>query len=1040
MSAIRKAAAVALLFTLFAAAPLYAQEEDPQNQGTQEQEVTGQVTDASNGQVLPGASVLVKGTDIGATTGADGRYEVTVPDVSSDTLVFSYVGYELQEVAVAGRSQISVALNPASVEGEEIVVVGYGEQERVSVVGAIETVNAAEIEQSPVANVNAAMAGRLPGLTVTQTSGEPGREDFNLNIRGRSTTNTTQPLVLVDGVERPDYYSIDPNNIASISVLKDASATAVYGVRGANGVILIETKRGEAGERNISFRASSALKTFTSFPQITGAAEYARLTNLARTNNGLDPQYTEEEIAAYESGDQPLRYPNRNFPEEFLKDYSWQQNYNMTVSGGSDLARYFVSGGYIRQNGLFNTAEDDPKSPWDESTMLGRFNFRSNIDLELNESLSVLLNLAGNVGNQRNPVAADNVGPDQSSAEIIGRLTRIPPNAYARNLTPDGGVVFNPNVNGNPPYGIINRTGYNNQNSTRLQSTFGLDQEMDFIADGLSARLRFSFDNLAVSTQRRAATYARYRLETDGDSTYYLNYGTSEDSPLNVSEGTVSRKTSTLDLSLRYDQNFSEHDVSGLLLYNQIRRTINAEIPYNYLGFVGRVTYDYDNTYLAEVNFGYNGSEQFAPDNRFGFFPSFAVGWVPTNEDFLDDSKMLTYLKLRGSYGIVGNDQLGGQRFLYLADYASGQNSGGQRGAPILGDNYGGLQGDVFEQSLPNKNVQWERAHKFNLGIESGFYEDKLNLNIDLFYERRNNILALPNSTPTGYLGVENIPPVNYGVIQNMGGEATLSIKHSLRSDLYGRLRLNGEYNHNEYLDFDEPLLPADYTYRRRLEGFRIGQSFGLRSLGFFTSQEEIDNHARYELGGEQPRVGDLKYKDANEDGVIDEKDEVPIGYSNVPEITFSAQLSVAYKNFDLSVLMAGATNKSRYLGGVMAPEYRPRNFLERHTKSFTMERYEAGKEILYPRLSSSQNTNHRFNSFWQDDATYVRLKNFEIGYTLPSDLAEKVRAKSLRVYANGQNLLTWDRLETDSYDPQLTGGLAHPILRTFNVGVQMDF
>jgi TonB-linked SusC/RagA family outer membrane protein len=786
--------------------------------------------------------------------------------------------------------------------------------------------------------------------------------------------------------------------------------------------------------------AETALKNFTRFPDLVNSAEYAHLRNETRTNAGQDRQFTEQEIEYFRTGEKPLLYPDRNFVEEFTKNFARQQDYNLKISGGGNFARYFVNAGFVSQNSLIKTDENDPKSPWNEEMRLRRFSFRSNIDIDVNESLRARLNLAGNLGKQRSPVAQKGEPASSASGLILDDIIRLPPNLIPKDVTPEdaipeGEVIFSPEAKGKPVYGAINRSGYNVANRNRIMATFGLKQEMDFITEGLSAEARLSFDTRNISTQSRQRDYASYQVvgETTAngqDSVAYRRIGQTENTPLGNNLFSTARKTTDLNISLNYEHTLgANHDVTGLLLYNQVRRTIDAELPFNHIGFVGRATYGYDNRYLAEFNFGYNGSEQFAPGRRFGLFPSFAVGWVPTQEEFLEDSDVLSYLKLRGSYGIVGNDRLGAERFLYLADYGKG------------GGSVGGLNNTIVESSLPNRNLTWERAHKYNLGVESEFF-GSLGLDVDLFYERRNNILTRPNSVPTEFLGTTGIPPLNLGVIENKGLEATLSFSHSFNPEVHLQARVNGAFARNRYLEFDEPPLPEDYAYQRRREGFRIGERFGLKALGFFTSEEEIENHAEYQLGGTPPRVGDLKYKDANGDGLINQEDRVPIGNPKAPELTYGASFSLDYHQFDISFLLQGAGNQSQYLSGRGIWEVGAYNYTERHLKRFTKERYEAGKEILYPRLSYIQNSNHKYNSYWLRNSTFLRLKNAEIGYTLPSSLTSKIGSENIRIYVSGLNLLTWDMLPTDHYDPELADGAGnvHPLYRTYNFGARLTF
>jgi len=989
--------------------------------------VTGVVADNQD-VALPGVTVLIQNTSHGTITDADGRYTVSVPNERS-ILVYSFIGYQTEEEVVGNRRVIDITLQESVTELEEMVVVGYGEQKKESVVAAISTINATGLKQTPTSNLGVALAGRLPGLTVIQRSGVPGGESMEFYIRGRSTVNGQQPLTLVDGVER-DFQALDPREVETISVLKDASATAIYGVRGANGVIMVTTRRGKSGKPLIDVTMEQAWQSPTRLPDMVSAYDYALLRNQVETQNNREPIYNDYALERYRLGDHQELYPTRDFVNEFIRDYSPMQKVNVNISGGSDKMRYFTTVGYLYQEGVFET-EKYKEYDYDPQSKANRVNFRSNFDIDITDNLRMFLNLSGFMQKKNDPVIVPHndayLNDVAGYSIVIGSLLQTPSN-YHNDITPDGEVLTNSlkggNIN-NVPYGMLNRTGFRNTQTNQITATLGVEQSLAFLLEGLSARVIASYDAFSSNQQVRQRTFQLYEAVEDlsaPDSVRYEPTGTNANTPLSDAQHQRFNNLFNVDASLNYAHTFDIHDVTAMILFNRYQRVVNIELPFNYIGLVGRATYSFDRKYLAEVNFGYNGSEQFAPGKKIGFFPSLSVGWLPTEEDFMQSSDdWLDFLKLRASFGQVGNDNMNGSRFAFLT-----------------------LWSGSYESQIGNTQLQWEKANKFNVGLESRFLGN-FGFDADVFYERRNNILiAADGLVPTGVFGTGGvyvsgiIPKINAGVIDNRGFELTATYQNQFSRDSYLDIRVNGAFNRNEIINLSEVLLPEDYAYRLRSTGFRLGQHFGYETAGFFnTEQDLIDWYDQSELGA-NPKLGDLKYKDQNGDGILNEKDMVPIGDPEIPEWTFGAGLSYQYKNFDFSMMWQGVAARSYLLTGQKIWE--TYNFNEWHKEAWNIDRYNSGQKITYPRLEPGSNASKLPADFWYANGSYIRLKNVELGYTLPKSISTLIGASSLRIYANGLNLLTFDNYPVKYQDPEQSSELIYPVFKTVNFGLNLMF
>ena len=851
-------------------------------------QIRGKVT-SDTGEPIPGVTVIEKGTSNGTVTNVEGEYQIEIQNRENALLVFSFIGLETREIPVNGKTVIDVVLKESSTDIDEVVVVGYGEQTKKTMTGAIEAISGENIVKSAsVPDLNASVAGRIPGMTIQVRDGELGSENVQMLVRGQSTMNNASPLILVDNVERP-MSQVDPYDVESISVLKDASATAIFGVRGANGVILITTKRGKTGKAQITANINQSWQFVTRRPQPLGAIEFMTLRNqVIEQNNQLlginDPlPFGPEVFEAYQNNTFPEVYFDTNYAEEYLNDFVPLTRATVNIRGGSDKVKYFTSIGYMDQGGPFNTDGNTGAYDYDNDQRLNRLNYRANFDIQVNKTLKAWMNLSGFLQDKNDPVingfSAGNTF-DSNYFTMMALFTDAPAIAfgtgeYAYENNDVVGVIDAIRT----PYGNLNRTGYATRTTNTFQTSIGLEQDLGILTPGLSARALVSYDGTFNSSRGYRAYYNIVApVIDDSGSEPVVKYlqGSNNEQDLVASLSQNSFWTSDIQLSLNYKRDFGPHATTGQFMYLQSQRTVGAQVPFNYVGLVGRATYGFDNRYLTEVNFGMNGSEQFAKGRRFGFFPSFSLGWVMSEEAFMENQRIVDFLKIRGSYGQVGNDRLGGDRFLYLGSYQ--QNNGGSDPSNFF-TTLPGLQGfpdPVYEQVLANESVTWEVANKTNIGFEANVIGG-FSLDVDLFYEKRSSILINNTGTPGVLYGPVPLPPVNAGVMENRGFEATLGWSKMWKNGLRVNTSVVASFARNKVLDVKEIPLDEDFAYPLRTEGYSRGVLFGYESLGYFTSQEEIDGWANQDFLGSRSAPGDLKYQDLNGDGFINEQDQRPM-------------------------------------------------------------------------------------------------------------------------------------------------------------------
>lgn len=1023
--------------------------------------ITGKVLDENN-QPMPGVTIVVDGTTKGTMTGPDGTFTLAeVP--SGSTVIVSCIGYTNQ-VLPEGKSNYVVSLVPDSEMLEETVVVAFGQQKKLSVTGAISTVASADLRKTTSTRLDNALAGRVTGLTSMQSGGgQPGVDGATMYLRGAATTNGKSPLILVDGVERDNIRTIDMNEVESISVLKDASATALYGVQGANGVILIQTRKGQKGKAQLNISVDQSWTSFTKEPSRLHSWEYCELRNEALMNDRQAPEFSEETIAKFRNpllGLDPSSpdydnqvairkavYCDNDYYRMYLKSNTPQTRANANISGGTDFVNYFVNVGYIHQGGNLNTESPDYLG-YDPQCYMNRLSLRSNLDFHITKNLTASLNIASYAENVNMPAVGDLYRGDQSwmITDIIYQSQTILPISPGpltdSRFGVESGSVVGYNYLDRSAYEIINRRGFLTNKRKNLNTQFSLNWDLsELVTKGLSINGLVAYDtyNTGVLQGRKKEQVYNVKVDYNNESISYSSNGDKVE-PLTMSSSRLSNYKIYVQGAVNYARTLGKHDVTGMFTaYRKYWETTSADIPYNILGIAARATYSFDERYLVEGNLGYNGSEQFSPSKRFGLFPSGSVGWIASNESFLKNNRYVTWLKFRASYGLVGNDSMSGTgtRFLYKDDNRI------QAGGSYVG----GLGGSIVKEGLiGNKDVTWELAKKTNFGVELGLFKD-FRVNVDYYTEKRDQILITRQTVPS-FQGVSSsyIPKVNMGKVENHGIDVEVSYSHSFNKDLSITSKVNFGFNDNKVIEIDEPMRSEEYAYQYQQEGFRLGQTFGYLidwnspGNGYFTSQEEIDNYYPYGFG--KPRVGDFVYKDVNGDNVIDEKDLSPIGYSTtIPGLNYGISLGVNFKGFDFNVLFSGLGRYSKYYMGQGVVEYTKQGtFFDWTRNGWTEERYKNGDKITYPAVSTGQTVSHTTNDFFIQNRSFLRLKNIELGYTFPSRFLSKAGVKSLRIYASGQNLFVWDKLRITHLDPEQNNSYGYPITKNVSLGLNINF
>ena len=1067
---------VAVSCTLLAGIPLQGVAQTGRTakvQTTQNHKITvsGTVLDKTTNDPLIGVSVVVKGVaNAGTITDMDGKFTLKLPYAEAP-LVFSYLGYQPQEIVPGAKKELTVLLQEDTKALQEVVVVGYTKQRKETMIGSVATITTKDLTQSPTANINNALAGRLPGLIVNQyAGGEPGVDQSELFIRGKATYGNQSAIVIVDGIERDMSY-LAPDEIETFTILKDASATAAYGIRGANGVIVITTKRGKAAEKaTVNLKASIGINQPIGFPEYLGSADYATLYNEARLN---DAKMTGADISSLNLFSQQAidNFRRAKGDNSDGLGYDWdyydfafkpglQEDVSLSIRGGTDKVRYYVLANYFSQGGNYKYSN---AGEYDSQTKFTRYNFRSNIDININRYLSTRLDLGARI--------TDRNAPGTTAGRLMTICATQPPylpilveeNAHPQNeeyiQQNPRGMLYGDNIYRYNLLGELSRTGYLNEKNTYLNGSFAMNLDMEFLTKGLKAEVMFSYDasegrwiNRKLDTYkdgyREYPKYATF-MPIEGSDAYMAGghytgaykTGNKYDIDQTIGNGfshNASDGRTYIQARLDYNRLFSNrHEVTAMLLANRGNRTVNNELAYHSQGITGRFAYYYNQKYLMEFNFGYNGSENFTPGKRYGFFPAGSIGWVVSEEEFMKKASWIDFLKVRASYGLVGSDNVS-SRFPYLAFYGSGSGYD-------FGNNFGTNVGGTSEGNLANANLTWEKARKLNVGIDFTTLNQRLALTIDAFYEYRFDIITDMNSD--GIMGYPDIVGKdaalqNLGEVSNRGVDIELSWNDKIGKDFRYYIRPNLTFSRNR-LEYKAEV--ARKNSWRKETGKRLYENFVYVFDHFVADQEEADrlNKIGYQPWG-QLIPGDVVYKDLDRNGVIDDEDRTAMGNPRSPELMFGIPFGFQYKNFDFSVLLQGATKSSILLNGAAVFDF-PQFEQDKigRVKKMHLDRWtpETAATAKYPALHYGTHDNNKNgnSSLFLYDASYLRLKNVEIGYNVSPKLLRKFHVQQARIYVQGLNLLTFDKLGDVDIDPETKSGDGaswYPIQKVFNFGI----
>lgn len=996
----------------------------------QEKQITGTITDAETGESVIGAAVIIKNTTVGASTDFDGKFSINA--MEGDVLVITYLGYNALEVVITRENSLAIKLVPDASQLDEVVVVGYGTQKKVNLTGSIATIKADDIVKNSTGNVSSALSGRLAGVTTIQSSGEPGGDASSIRIRGLSSLNSSAPLILVDGIPRT-LNNINTNDIESINVLKDAAAAAIYGMRASNGVVLVTTKRGK-GKNKFNVNIYSGIQTPTRLPNFLDSFNYATLLNEANVNDGVPESYTADDLQKFRDGSSPDTHPNTDWIGEALDSNSIMESIDISASGSSEnnKIKYFSSLGYLYQDALYDNNNFD------------RFNFRTNLDIELNESMRLSTDFSGNLETRNRP----GIG----TGTLFSNIMRTPPtevNQYSNGGYSSFSLVPR-----------INNAGYNNTQNFDFQSKIALHIKFPFL-DGLNLTTQVAYDR--ATFRNKSFSVPSIYTTFDGVDDFSLSTPNTRGETASLSESQSQGYKLVTEAILSYDKIVKKHEFGAKLIYSktitqdnflsagisnllgtsvdffiagdaETRTNSNGTSETGILGYAGRFNYSYDNKYLLEFNGRYDGSYKFSKDARFGFFPSFSAAWRVSEESFLSDSNVINNLKFRASYGELGSDAgIGAFRYLEFFGFDS----------PFV-DNSGVSQ-SIASSGLPDSNTTWEKAKTYNIGMELGLWNNLFTLETDIYSKRTSDILTTRSLQVPDTFGAI-LPAENIGVIDNKGVEIILNHNHKIK-DLDYYVNLNFGYAKNEIIDIAEA---EDVDPLRRLTGRQIqaGSRIGFIAEGLFLTQQEIDDLNTSAPDGiyqsQNPKPGDIKYKDINGDGFVDSDDRTIIGKGNVPEITFGLNLGFNYKQFDFSALFQGAANFDMYLsqeaswaffnGGKVFDEHLNR-------AQIGADGNVINSNASYPRLTLSGNAvNENTSSYWITPGDYLRFKNVEIGFTLPEKVTAKLGLDRFRIYLNGRNLATWSKIkQLDPENPNQRGWF-YPQQKVYTLGFNIQF
>lgn len=1001
-------------------------------QQSKKNEIIGVVVDYQTGDPVIGATIQIKGGSTGVITDIDGKFKINAsPD---DVILISYIGYQTEERKINKQKLITVELKEDSKTLDEVVVTAFGVgQKKASMVGSVQQIKPAELKV-PSSSLSNSFAGRLAGVISVQSSSEPGADGANFWIRGKSSLNSNSALIVLDGVEisTADLNALDPEVIEGFSILKDATATALYGTRGANGVMIVTTKRGEDVLKPIiNIRLEGSVRQLTNVPEFVDGVEYMKLYNEAKLTRGdNEGLYSEEKIAATAAGLDPLRYPNVNWYDEMFNKLAFSERANLNIRGGKKSVHYFMSAAVKRDGGNMKSLSKDYFS-YNNSISVIRYDFVNNLDIDVTKTTKVSMGLNASIRNWNGPTQdADGIFNLARTTSPVDFPVAFPAQEGDTHIR-WGGLSGGSNGRGgynNPVAEYVK--GYRSNESSTFQANLRLEQNLSFITKGLKIKALASFKNYTTTVVSRTASYNQYQYAKDSDQLEMV--GPEQSTNLNIegANNSTGNRRLYFQAYLDYNRTFGNHDVNAMFLYNQDEISINKpttlfeSLPQRKQGIAGRLSYAYANKYLVEGNFGYNGSENFVKGHRFGFFPSIAVGYNISEEKFWKPlSKVINHLKLKASYGLVGNDY-SSLRFAYLETIKL-------NGAPkyTFGDKMNqGTAGPVWERYY-NPDLQWEVGKKLNIGFDLGLFND-VNISVDIFKERREKIyLQRTNSIPT-FIGIGSTKVYgNVGEVENRGLDFTVDYNKQINKDLFVSVKGTFTYAHNEIIAYDDP--PFKSTPNLSRVGHSIDQQLVYVAEGLFTQEEIDDPNTPEQSLGYIPRAGDIKYKDINGDGKIDTDDRIYTGNTTTPEIIYGFGSSIKYKKWDVSFLFQGAARRSLMMNG-----FHPfGSNANRGVMDFIAEDHwtedNPNTNATYPRLSVTDNANNNVNStYWMRNGAFLKLKNAEVGFT----------HKFFRVYLSGSNLLTFSPFKY--WDPEMGGGsgMSYPTARTFNLGFQFTF
>ena len=997
--------------------------------------VSGTVTDEQN-QPLIGVNVTIQGvTGFGTTTDVDGKYTIEMEPYNR--LVFSYIGFVEQEILIKEQTKQNVVLKEDDATSlDEVIITGTGVQKKLTVTGAVTQISMDDIASTSTSNLTNMLAGNVPGVMAMQSSGQPGQNTSEFWVRGISTFGAgSSALVLVDGFPR-DLNEISIEDIESFTVLKDASTTAIYGSKGANGVILITTKKGKAGKVNVDAKFEAAYNTRTMTPEFADGYSYASMMNEALITRNQEPEYSPEELEILKLGLDPDLYPNVDWQDLLLRNGAMTYRGSLNLSGGGNTARYFISGSYLNEQGMYKV-DENIKKDYDTNANSQLYNYRMNVDVDITKTTLVKVGVSGSLRKMNEPGRAVNVW------EALMRQNPIEiPAMYSDGRFPTRGVDADTN-----PWVLTTQTGYNETWNNKIQTNITLEQKLDFITKGLSFVGRFGYDTNNGSNIRRMKMPELYKANKQRNDAGELVFNRiAAEQKMSQESGSSGSRYEYLEAELHYNRGFKDHNIGATLKYNQnssistvgIGGDIINGIARRNQGLAGRVSYNWKNRYFADFNFGYNGSENFAKGHQFGFFPAMSAAWNVAEEGFIrNNAKWINMFKIRYSYGKVGNDNLG-TRFPYLYTIA-GVDRGYQWADLGYNKSYTGLA----YTSLANNNVTWEIATKHDLGIDLALFNDKFSLTVDYFNEYREGIYMTRNyvSYMVGLNGLA--PTANVGKVSSEGFDGNFHFNQKLGEwDL--TLRGNITYSKNTIEDRDEE--NAYYKYQLQ-KGYRVNQARGLIAAGMFSDYEEIRNYPTQQFGEVMP--GDLKYKDVNGDGIVDGGDVVAIGATERPNLIYGVGLSARWKSFDFNIHFQGAGKSSYCIQGPSVYAFSQKevgNILPDLVDGRWIDSTISGTEATmnpnasYPRLSYGGNSNnYRASTFWLRNGSYLRLKTLEIGYNLPQKWVNKIYSKNIRLFFIGTNLLTFSEFKL--WDPEMgsTTGAHYPLAKTFSFGFNIS-